>query len=109
MWSPCNTLNTKTNSPGGIEPQPIKLEFTIYPAELWIYFRFARSPTAHLDLLRTRVHRDPIIIFGWDHISDPAAQFVNVFSHIGPNCSGPYAYMDPHMCSHPIAQVYTAD
>ena len=22
--------------PGGIEPQPIKLEFTIYPAELWI-------------------------------------------------------------------------
>ena len=23
--------------PGGIEPQPIKLEFTIYPAELWIW------------------------------------------------------------------------
>lgn len=22
--------------PGGIEPQPIKLEFKIYPAELWI-------------------------------------------------------------------------
>lgn len=23
--------------PGGIEPQPIKLEFKIYPAELWIW------------------------------------------------------------------------
>ena len=34
----------KLNSPGGIEPQPIKLEFTIYPAELWIYLRFERSP-----------------------------------------------------------------
>ena len=43
-----NTLHTKTNSPGGIEPQPIKLEFTIYPAKLWIYFRFARVPNRTL-------------------------------------------------------------
>ena len=27
----------KLIDPGGIEPQPIKLEFTIYPTELWIY------------------------------------------------------------------------
>ena len=52
MCSTCKTtLTLKLNSPGGIEPQPIKLEFTIYPAELWIYFGFVQSPTAHLDLL----------------------------------------------------------
>ena len=51
MFTLWNTLHTKINSPGGIEPQPIKLEFTIYPAELWIYFRFHIVPTAHLDLL----------------------------------------------------------
>ena len=30
-------LHMCTLFPGGIEPQPIKLEFTIYPAELWIW------------------------------------------------------------------------
>ena len=29
-------LSGHPRDPGGIEPQPIKLEFTIYPAELWI-------------------------------------------------------------------------
>ena len=29
--------------PGGIEPQPIKLEFKIYPAELWIWRYFGTS------------------------------------------------------------------
>ena len=40
MGSACEhpPFTLKLNSPGGIEPQPIKLEFTIYPAELWIYF-----------------------------------------------------------------------
>ena len=50
IWSPLNTFTLKLISPGGIEPQPIKLEFTIYPTELWIYL-IRTVPTAHLDLL----------------------------------------------------------
>ena len=33
-------LQSNDEDPGGIEPQPIKLEFIIYPAELWMRYIF---------------------------------------------------------------------
>ena len=40
LWAPTFKikLNHGNHRSRWIEPQPIKLEFTIYPAELWIYF-----------------------------------------------------------------------
>lgn len=36
--------------PGGIEPQPIKLEFKIYPAELWIWVHWCMIYCWNLEL-----------------------------------------------------------
>ena len=65
-------LHQTLYSPGGIEPQPIKLEFTIYPAELWIYF-WGRG-------------RDGVCTPSRAHIYTPDAHIVSVHVCFGLNC-----------------------
>ena len=50
--------------PGGIEPQPIKLEFKIYPAELWIWVHWCMICCWNLELL-VRPFVVLLRIYGW--------------------------------------------
>ena len=64
-WASMSIYRGPVN-PGGIEPQPIKLEFTIYPAELWIYFR--RSKVTACTYMPT-----PATRYAWRPLAAPEA------------------------------------